>query len=90
MGSNDLDQLLKIFEIMGIPSEFDLPEVKDKTFVFPIQTTDKPLKKYKDLLMEAGFEDNEMDLLTKMLIYNPNNRICAKAALSHPYFDDLI
>ncbi|XLS93628.1 hypothetical protein HN51_069636 [Arachis hypogaea] len=30
-----------------------------------------------------------VDLLTKMLKYNPAERISAKAALNHPYFDSL-
>ncbi len=30
-----------------------------------------------------------MDLLNAMLVYNPAKRISAKAALKHPYFDDL-
>lgn len=30
-----------------------------------------------------------LDLLQKMLIYDPNKRISAKAALIHPYFDSL-
>ncbi|KAJ7333561.1 Cell division protein kinase 1 [Desmophyllum pertusum] len=34
-------------------------------------------------------DNNGLDLLEKMLAYNPANRISAKAALDHPYFDDL-
>ncbi|KAG5000930.1 hypothetical protein GYH30_022026 [Glycine max] len=30
-----------------------------------------------------------LDLLTKMLKFNPSERISAKAALDHPYFDSL-
>ena len=30
-----------------------------------------------------------LDLLEKMLIYDPAKRISAKKALLHPYFDDL-
>lgn len=29
------------------------------------------------------------DLLQKMFIYDPARRISAKAAVKHPYFDDL-
>merc|ERR1712029_260534 len=32
---------------------------------------------------------NGLDLLDKMLIYDPSKRISAKQALKHPYFDDL-
>ncbi|XLT02349.1 hypothetical protein HN51_051700 [Arachis hypogaea] len=32
---------------------------------------------------------DRVDLLTKMLKYNPAERISAKVALGHPYFDSL-
>ena len=34
-------------------------------------------------------EASGLDLLEKMLIYDPAKRISAKKALLHPYFDDL-
>jgi serine/threonine protein kinase len=33
-------------------------------------------------------EDTPFDLLSKMLVYNPDNRISATEALRHPYFDE--
>lgn len=90
MGTSEIDQLRKIFEIMGVPNELDLPEIKDKHFDFPPPSPDNPPKTFKDLSDGANFDENERDLLMKMLIYNPSKRITAKAALSHPYFDDLL
>ncbi len=31
-----------------------------------------------------------LDLLSKMLAYDPNQRITAKGALAHPYFKDAV
>lgn len=37
----------------------------------------------------SNFDDNAIDLLSRMLICDPCKRISAKKALNHPYFDDL-
>lgn len=34
-------------------------------------------------------DDNGIDLLRKMLRYDPSKRIHASEALKHPYFDDI-
>jgi len=34
-------------------------------------------------------DDNGLDLLSRMIVYDPYKRISAKQALNHPYFDDL-
>jgi len=85
-GSSDADQLIKIFKIMGTPTldmwpgMEQLPDYKDSFPVYPgVQ-----LKKMVRRLDTSG-----LDLLQRMLHYNPNERISAEAALHHPYFKDL-
>lgn len=39
--------------------------------------------------MDGNLDKNGLDLLDRMLIYDPAKRISAKQALQHPYFDDL-
>ncbi|KAK2115680.1 Cell division protein kinase 1, partial [Saguinus oedipus] len=36
-----------------------------------------------------NLNENGLDLLSKMLIYDPAKRIYGKMALDHPYFHDL-
>lgn len=36
-----------------------------------------------------NLDDKGLDLLSKMLKYEPSMRISAKKAMEHPYFDDL-
>ncbi len=69
------------------PGITNLPEFK---LTFP-QFKAKGLNSYCTNLDEAG-----LDLLGKMIIYDPCKRISAKSALNHvklyllqPYFDDL-
>jgi serine/threonine protein kinase len=33
-------------------------------------------------------EDTPFDLLSKLLVYNPDNRVSAAEAFRHPYFDE--
>jgi len=85
-GTSDQDQLLRIFRILGTPTEeswptmVDLPEYKPD---FP-QFEPQPLSKIAPKLDQVGW-----DLLSSMLRYEPQQRISAKAAMQHPYFDDL-
>ncbi len=70
---------------MGTPTESIWPGVsslKDYKTTFPNWHA-IPLKKViptADLLA--------LDLISKMLVYDPTQRLSAKAALLHPYFKD--
>ncbi|KAJ3050084.1 negative regulator of the PHO system, partial [Rhizophlyctis rosea] len=85
-GKNNDDQLQKIFKLLGTPSEQSWPRVSElpefkKTFpYYPAQNlvTKLPMM---DMLA--------MDLMQRMLQYMPQNRISAKDALSHVYFQDI-
>jgi len=85
-GTSDDDQLLKIFEILGTPSPVtwpdmaQLPQFKENFAVYP----SVPLRKVCRRLDPAG-----LDLLQRMLEYDPMKRISAEAALLHPYFNDI-
>lgn len=37
----------------------------------------------------SNLDENGLDLLSRMIVYDPYKRISAKQALNHPYFDDL-
>jgi len=85
-GSSDQDQLLRIFKLLGTPnpatwpSVVELPEYKKDFPVYSAQSLSTVVK----TLDETG-----LDLLSHMLQYDPNNRITARAAMSHPFFNDL-
>lgn len=85
-GDSEIDELFKIFQVRGTPNEevypgvSSLPDYKD---VFP-KWRRQNLAELVPTLCPAG-----LDLLDKLLDYVPARRISAKAALSHPYFDEL-
>ncbi|KAG0199985.1 negative regulator of the PHO system [Mortierella sp. NVP41] len=85
-GSNNQDELMKIFKVMGTPTEETWPGVsklseyrKDFPYYPP-----KPLSTVVPMIDTFG-----MDLLLQMLIYQPQKRITAKDALNHVYFNDI-
>jgi serine/threonine protein kinase len=85
-GDSEIDELYKIFQVLGTPSEENWSGISS----FPHYKNNFPIwkgGKLSDIL--KGMDEDGIDLIEKMLIYEPSKRISAKAALSHPYFDDL-
>lgn len=84
-GSSEQDQLNKIFKTLGTPSVkswpgmAELPEYKEFP-KYPPQPWKKVVKK---------LEKHGIDLLSRMLQFDPAKRISADAAMKHPYFSDL-
>ncbi|OJA16648.1 hypothetical protein AZE42_04043 [Rhizopogon vesiculosus] len=82
-GDSEIDQIFKIFRILGTPNEetwpgvTQLPDYKD---TFP-RWSKQELKSIVPNLDEQG-----LDLLAHTLTYDTAKRISAKRALNHPYF----
>ncbi|XP_054724923.1 cyclin-dependent kinase 4-like [Uloborus diversus] len=81
-GSSEVDQLRKIFEILGAPDEEDWPEVSVPWASFKMYRK-RPLQSFVPEISREG-----LDLLQEMLIFDPIRRICARDALKHDYFKD--
>ncbi|KAL1190019.1 Cyclin-dependent kinase B2-1 [Cardamine amara subsp. amara] len=84
-GDSELQQLLHIFKLLGTPNEEMWPGVSTlKNWHEYPQWKRLSLSSSVPNLDAAG-----LDLLSKMLQYEPAKRISAKMAMEHPYFDDL-
>ena len=87
-GDSELDQLYRIFRILGTPNEEVWPGVtklRDYKSTFP----NWPSNPIQTVVSGLNLDALGQDLLNRMLRYDPNARITAKAALSHPYFREL-
>ena len=86
-GATTSDQLVEIIRILGTPSKDDIcsmnPHFKDHKFP-DIQSI--PFEK---ILKNRIIPEHFIDLISKLLIYNPNKRLTAEKALEHPYFDEI-
>ena len=85
-GDSEIDQMFKIFKLLGTPTEEDWPGVTEMKAYKPTFPKWKP----KDLGQEVpNMDELGIDLLRKMLTLDPSQRISAQKALDHPYFDEL-
>lgn len=85
-GDSEIDELFKIFMKFGTPTDAVWPGVTEFPNFFNNYPDwpPTPLEQFVPRL-----DPNGMDLLKKMLVYVPGQRISAKAALRHPYFAEL-
>lgn len=87
-GDSEIGQLFEIFQVLGTPGEMNglwpgvskLPDYRDVFPKFPGQSL-------ASILPTVDAEG--IDLIASMLRYNPAERVSAKEALRHPWFNDV-
>lgn len=83
-GRKEGDQLHKIFDVIGTPSENDWPR---DVSLSRSNFRNHPGRPFKDVVPEIT--DDAADLLKKLLTFKPEERISALQAKNHPYFRDV-
>ncbi|XP_055354621.1 mitogen-activated protein kinase 1-like [Paramacrobiotus metropolitanus] len=83
-GKHYLDQLNHILSTIGSPSSTDLDAIhNDKARSYLISLPTKSRQAWTKLYPNADAQ--ALDLLDKMLAFNPENRIAVEEALAHPF-----
>ena len=86
-GTNEADQIQKIHNIMGTPDAELLDKFRAHAAHIDLNFAAKEGTGIAKLLPHASSDC--IDLICKLLEYNPELRITARQALRHPYFKEL-
>ncbi|OHT14602.1 Mitogen-activated protein kinase MMK1 [Tritrichomonas foetus] len=87
-GKSTLNQLSVIVERIGSPTEEDLADLKNlKARKFMMSLPHREMVDWTKLL--RGGTPQEIDLISRMLTWDPKKRITADEAVEHPYFAKL-
>lgn len=84
-GSSTLNQIQRILELTGVPTEADLQEIHSplKLSVFEKLADPNNAKGLKEMIPEAPAD--ALDLIQQCLEFRPSKRPTATDALSHPF-----
>jgi serine/threonine protein kinase len=88
-GSSSANQLKKIIRTMGTPSMDEVGSEKGRFFVNSLDYVEKNEEWYFDVLPRHCVDMYALDLLCKLLAFDPKKRITAEQALRHPYFRNI-
>ncbi|KAJ7199674.1 kinase-like domain-containing protein [Mycena pura] len=82
-GDSEIDQIFRIFRVLGTPTELTWPGVA----ALPDYKPTFPQWSAQDLArIVSALDENGLDMLQATLAYDSSKRISAKRALVHPYF----
>ena len=85
-GESEIDQLFKLWKILGTPSYMDWPEgyilAENRGLEFPLYEK----QDLKNILKYAS--DDAIDWIEMMLNYNPKMRPSVSQILMHPFFEE--
>ncbi|KAI5634685.1 protein kinase domain-containing protein [Phthorimaea operculella] len=82
-GTSDSDQLHQIFRLIGRPPRHEWP---DNVSVVPDSFPEYPPQDLADVLPRV--HPQALDLIKRMLVFDPVKRLTALDCLEHPYFTD--
>jgi len=87
-GDDYIKQMNLIFQVLGTPSKEDMKFITNEKALEYI----KSLKKKPKIPFDKYYKDANplaLDLLERMLVFNPHKRISVDEALAHPYLKTL-
>ena len=88
-GESSVDQIVEIIKVCGTPSKNDIKSMNKnyKIYKFPLIKCFTLHEIFKDYIKYLGEEF--INLIKKILVYNPRKRLKPIEALIDPFFDDI-
>ena len=86
MGDSEIDQIFKIFKVLGTPNKDHWPDALQLADFSEKYPKFRPMKLGDHV---RGFSDCELDFLKCMMQLDPAKRVSVRMALLHPYFDSM-
>ncbi|CAD8111168.1 unnamed protein product [Paramecium sonneborni] len=87
-GEDYLDQVQRIIQVLGTPINDDVRFIGNKNALTYLKSLPKkPKQQWKNLYPHA--QPLALDLLDKMVTFNPDKRLTVQECLAHPYFEGL-
>lgn len=84
-GTSTMDQLDKIIEVTGRPSEADIDAINSPFAATMLESLPANVKPRSLTQMFPTASREARDLIRRLLQFNPNKRITVEEALQHPY-----
>lgn len=85
-GENEIDQLHRIHNVLGVPSERILKSLQHVNVSYTFPAWKKPIGLHT---LVPALSENGLDILRQMLQYLPRLRITTARLCEHGYFNDL-
>lgn len=86
-GTSTLDQLRRIIYVLGTPSDTHEIAGSMEAYRFVMSLPKSIPIRFEELFKNAN--PLAIDLLKRILVFNPANRLSAEEALRHPYFENI-
>jgi mitogen-activated protein kinase 1/3 len=85
-GENYLDQIQRVISVLGTQSYEDICFITNQQALDYLKSLPKRSKQNLQMLFPQA-NPMALDILGKMLAFNPNKRYSAEECLNHPYFE---